>query len=157
MSFRKSSSTILLGVLLAVGSTAVAAQSSTTDQQVTAMLEARKKSAHEVKWIMSQLSVSEKDQLIRQQAIIDDIVQVNPDPANLTPDQRQRLWNATKVIDSILAQDKQVADEQLICRQERKIGSQLAKRNCRTKAQIERDRETAQRELEANQRVQNRP
>ena len=157
MSFRKSSSTILLGVLLAVGSTAVAAQSSTTDQQVTAMLEARKKSAHEVKWIMSQLSVSQKDQLIRQQAIIDDIVQVTPDPANLTPDQRQRLWNATKVIDSILAQDKQVADEQLICRQERKIGSQLAKRNCRTKAQIERDRETAQRELEANQRIQNRP
>ncbi len=155
MSFRKSSATIVLAMLLTVGSTAIAAQGS-ADQQVTAMLEARKKSAQETKWILSRLSDAQKEQLIRQQGIIDDIVQVTPDPANLTPDERQRLWNATKVIDSILAQDQQLADEQLICRHERKIGSQLAKRNCRTKAQIERDRESAQRELDANQRIQTR-
>lgn len=152
---RNSSATILLAVLLTVGTTAVAAQSQ-TDRQVAAMLEARKKSASEMKWIMSQLSESQKEQLIREQGIIDSIVQVTPDPSNLTPDQRQNLWNATKVIDSIIRQDRQVADEQLHCRQERKTGSQLAKRKCRTKAEMERDRDDARRELDGQSRIQTR-
>lgn len=155
MSFRNSSATILLAVLLTFGSTAVAAQSQ-TDQQITSMLEARKKSASEIKWIMSALSESQKEQLIREQRIIDDIVQVTPNPSDLTPDQRQALWNATKVIDSIVAKDKQVADEQLHCRQERKTGSQLAKRKCRTKAEMERDRDDAQRQMDVQSRIQTR-
>lgn len=155
MLFRKSSTAILMAVLLTVGSTAVAAQSQ-TDQQVTAMLEARKRSPSEVKWILSNLSNREKDEMLRQQQIIDDIVQVTPDPAALTPDERQRLWNATKVIDSLIAQNPAVADERLTCRQERKLGSQMAKRTCRTKAEMERDREDARRDLDNNQRIQNR-
>jgi hypothetical protein len=155
MLFRKSSAAILMAVLLTVGSTAVAAQSQ-TDQQVTAMLEARKRSPSEVKWILSNLSDREKDEMLRQQRIIDDIVQVTPDPSSLTPDERQRLWNATKVIDSLIAQNPAVADERLTCKQERKLGSQLAKRKCRTKAELERDREDARRDLDDMTRVQNR-
>lgn len=155
MFFRNSSAAVLLAVMLTFGSTAVAAQSE-TDRQVAAMLEARKKSAHEMKWIMSRLSESQKEQLIREQRTIDDLVQVTPDPSDLTPDQRQTLWNATKVIDSIIAQDRQIADEQLHCRQERKLGSQLPKRKCRTKAEMERDREDARRDLDSAQRIQTR-
>lgn len=155
MLFRKSSAAILMAVLLTVGSTAAAAQSQ-TDQQVAAMLEARKRSASEVKWILSNLSEREKDEMLRQQQIIDDIVQVTPDPAALTPDERQRLWNATKVIDALIAQNPAVADERLTCRQERRLGSQMAKRKCRTKAEMERDREDARRDLDSAQRIQNR-
>ena len=46
--------------------------------------------------------------MLRQQKIIDDIVQVTPDPSALTQDERQRLWNATKVIDSLIAQQSGV-------------------------------------------------
>lgn len=155
MLFRKSSTAILMAVLLTVGSTAVAAQSQ-TDQQVTSMLEARKRSPSEVKWILSNLSDRQKDEMLRQQQIIDNIVQVTPDPSALTQDERQRLWNATKVIDSLIAQNPAVADERLTCRQERKLGSQMAKRTCRTKAEMERDREDARRDLDNNQRIQNR-
>lgn len=155
MLFRKSSTAILMAVLLTVGSTAIAAQSP-TDQQVTAMLEARKRSPSEVKWILSNLSDREKDEMLRQQKIIDDIVQVTPDPSALTQDERQRLWNATKVIDSLIAQNPAVADERLTCRQERKLGSQMAKRTCRTKAEMERDREDARRDLDNTTRIQNR-
>ncbi len=151
MLFRKSSSAILMAVLLTVGSTAVAAQSQ-TDQQVTAMLEARKRSPSEIKWILSNLSDREKDQMLSQQRIIDDIVQVTPDPSALTPDERQRVWNATKVIDSLIAQNPAIADERLTCRQERKLGSQLAKRKCRTRAELEFEREEARRELDNKQR-----
>lgn len=155
MLFRKSSAAILMAVLLTVGSTAAAAQSQ-TDRQVAAMLEARKRSASEVKWILSNLSEREKDEMLRQQQIIDDIVQVTPDPAALTPDERQRLWNATKVIDALIVQNPAVADERLTCRQERRLGSQMAKRKCRTKAEMERDREDARRDLDSAQRIQNR-
>ena len=147
MLFRKSSTAILMAVLLTVGSTAVAAQSQ-TDQQVTAMLEARKRSPSEVKWILSNLSDREKDEMLRQQQIIDNIVQVTPDPSALTEDERQRLWNATKVIDSLIAQNPTVADERLSCSQERTIGSQLAKRKCRTRAERDLEREDARRRLD---------
>lgn len=156
MFYRAASATLLLVVMLAFGSTAAASQGD-VDGQVAAMLEARKRSPGEIKSLLSQLSESQKEQLIRQQGIIDDIVQRSPNPSDLTPDQRQTLWNATKAIDSIIAQDRHVADEQLHCRQERKIGSQLARRKCRTKAEMERDRDDARRQLDGQQsRIQTR-
>lgn len=153
MLFRNFSASILLAVLLTVGSTAVASQSE-VDSQVAAMLEARKRSASEIKSILTQLSAREKDEMLRQQRAIDDIVARSPDPAglNLTEDERQRLWNATKVIDALIARNSAIADEQLNCRQERKLGSQLAKRNCRTKAQMEREREDGRRNFDDMQR-----
>lgn len=146
---RNFSAAVLLAVMLTFGATAVASQGE-VDRQVSAMLEARKRSASEIKTILSQLSPREKDEMLRQQRAIDDIVQRSPDPAalSLTEDERQRLWNATKVIDSLIAQNSEIADEQLNCRQERKLGSQLAKRNCRTKAQMERDREDSRRDFD---------
>jgi hypothetical protein len=153
MFFRNFSATILLAVLLTVGSTALASQGE-VDSQVAAMLEARKRSASEIKSILSQLSPREKDEMLRQQRAIDDIVHQAPDPAelDLTEDERQRLWNATKVIDALIARNSAIADEQLNCRQERKLGSQLAKRNCRTKAQMEREREDGRRDFDDMQR-----
>lgn len=153
MFFRNFSATILLAVLLTVGSTALASQGE-VDSQVAAMLEARKRSASEIKSILSQLSPREKDEMLRQQRAIDDIVHLAPDPAelDLTEDERQRLWNATKVIDALIARNSAIADEQLNCRQERKLGSQLAKRNCRTKAQMEREREDGRRDFDDMQR-----
>jgi len=153
---RNLSASILLAVLLAVGPAAAAAQGE-VDDQVAAMLEARKRSASEIKSILSQLSPREKDEMLRQQRAIDDIVQRSPDPASLslTEDERQRLWNATKVIDALIARNSAIADEQLNCRQERKLGSQLAKRNCRTKAQMEREREDSRRDFDNMQ--QGRP
>lgn len=153
MFFRNFSATILLAVMLTVGSTALASQGE-VDSQVAAMLEARKRSASEIKSILSQLSPREKDEMLRQQRAIDDIVHQAPDPAelDLTEDERQRLWNATKVIDALIARNSAIADEQLNCRQERKLGSQLAKRNCRTKAQMEREREDGRRDFDDMQR-----
>jgi hypothetical protein len=156
MFFRNFSATMLLAVLLTVGSTALASQGE-VDSQVAAMLEARKRSASEIKSILSQLSPREKDEMLRQQRAIDAIVHQAPDPAelDLTEDERERLWNATKVIDALIARNSAIADEQLNCRQERKLGSQLAKRNCRTKAQMEREREDSRRDFDNMQ--QGRP
>lgn len=156
MFFRNSSATVLLAVMLAFGSTAFASQGE-VDSQIASMLEARKRSASEIKTILSQLSSREKDEMLRQQRAIDDIVQRSPDPASLslTEDERQRLWNATKVIDSLIARNSAIASEQLNCNQERKLGSQLAKRKCRTRAEIERDREDSRRDFDNMQ--QGRP
>ncbi len=153
MSFRFFPATTLLAVLLLAPP--MASAQATTDQQVTTMLQARKLGSLEITQLMKRLSEGQKDQLLREQAIIDGILLVSTDPSSLSPDDRQRLWNATKVIDSIIAQDRSVADEQLVCRQERRIGSQLAKRNCRTRAQLEREREDARRALD-NQQNQSR-
>lgn len=153
MSFRFFHATTLLAVLLLAPP--MASAQATTDQQVTTMLQARKLGSLEITQLMKRLSEGQKDQLLREQAIIDGILLVSTDPSSLSPDDRQRLWNATKVIDSIIAQDRSVADEQLVCRQERRIGSQLAKRNCRTRAQLEREREDARRDLD-NQQIQTR-
>lgn len=153
MSFRFFPATTLLAVLLLAPP--MASAQATTDQQVTTMLQARKLGSLEITQLMKRLSEGQKDQLLREQAIIDGILLASTDPSSLSPDDRQRLWNATKVIDSIIAQDRSVADEQLVCRQERRIGSQLAKRNCRTRAQLEREREDARRALD-NQQNQSR-
>ncbi|MBL8261615.1 MAG: hypothetical protein JNM58_04250 [Xanthomonadaceae bacterium] len=153
MSFSFFPATTLLAVLLLTPP--MASAQATTDQQITTMLQARKLGSIEITQLMKRLSEGQKDQLLREQAIIDGILLVSTDPSSLSPDDRQRLWNATKVIDSIIAQDRSVADEQLVCRQERRIGSQLAKRNCRTRAQLEREREDARRALD-NQQNQSR-
>lgn len=153
MLFRNFSASILLAVLLTTGATAFAAQSQ-TDLQLTSILEARKKSANEIKSILSRLSDREKDQVLQQQRTIDSIVYRTPETTelSLTEDDRQRLWNATKVIDALIMQNGAIADEQLNCRQERKLGSQLAKRNCRTKAQMAREREDSRRDFDDMQR-----
>lgn len=156
MSFRPACHLILLAALLATAPTVVAAQTE-TDRQASAVLEARQKNPDEVKSILARLSNRQKDDLVRQQAIIDGLLRTSTDPSALSSDDKERLWNATKVIDSIIAGNTSIADGQLICRQEKKIGTQLAKRNCRTKAQIERDREQAGRELgDAQREIQTR-
>lgn len=150
VSLRHLCASVLMAAMLTTATAAIAAQSE-TDRQAASVLEARKKSSNEVKAILARLSERQKDDLVRQQAIIDGVLQANPD-GSISPDERQRLWNATKVIDSIIEGEKTIADGRLVCRQERAIGSQLAKRKCRTKAELDRETEDGRRDLDDMQR-----
>ena len=80
MSFRPACTLILMAALLGTATTALAAQTD-TDRQASVVLEARNKSPDEVKSILARLSTRQKDDLVRQQAIIDDAAKRLPPPA----------------------------------------------------------------------------
>lgn len=153
MSLRYFPAAVFLGLVLSVGSVA-AASSGDIDRQVSAMLQARKKSESESKWLLQHLSAQQKDELIGQQAIIDTLLARSSNPDNLSPDDKLSLWNATKAIDAILEGNQLVKDEQLTCTRERKVGTQLSVRVCRTRAERDQDRERAQREANGWTRIQ---
>lgn len=148
MSLRYFPAAVFLGLVLSVGSVA-AASSGDIDRQVSVVLEARKKSESESKWLLQHLSAQQKNELIGQQAIIDTLLARSPNPDNLLPDEKLRLWNATKAIDAILDHNQLARDEQLTCTRERSVGTQLPVRVCRTRAERERDREQAVRQTDS--------
>ena len=141
----------LLGLMVVAPITSAAAP--TTDQQISTILAARNKKPAEAKWIMDRLSQGQKEDIIREQAKIDALVGGRKNLDLLSADEKLQLWNSTKVIDALVSGEGNVAEESLVCTRERPLGSQMAKRVCRSKAQVAADRERARKNLEDSQTV----
>lgn len=124
-----------------------------TERRAVEIVELRNRTPEQAREVVDRLSDAEKDTLIREQDTIDRLLAVTPDPEAMPTADRETLWNSTKVIDSLIEGDRRIADERLICRQERRIGSKLANRNCRTQAELDASRERSREEL---QRAQNK-
>lgn len=124
------------------------------DRRATEIVELRDRTPEQAKAVIDRLSDSDKDTLVREQDTIDRLLAVTPDPQAMTSVDRETLWNSTKIINSLIEGDRRVAEQRLICRQERKIGSTLPKRNCRTQGELDEARRRAIEDLDRSTGVQ---
>lgn len=111
----------------------------------------RDRTPEQAKAVVDTLSDAEKETLLREQEKIDALLAATPDPEAMSAEDREALSSATKAIDGLIARDRRAADERLICRQERRIGSKLASRNCRTQAEIDAARARARDDVQRAQ------
>lgn len=140
-----------LALALVVAAAPVFAADQATDRRATEIVELRNRTPEQAKAIVAKLTDADKEKLIREQANIDRLLATTSDPEAMTPDDRQTLWNSTKVIDSVIEGDRRTADEQLICKRERKVGTNFATRVCRTREQMEAERERGREEVDRAQ------
>ena len=136
---------------LLVAATPAFAADPATERRAAEIVELRNRTPEQAQAVVARLSDKDIGTLIREQGKIDDLLAVTPDPEAMTPEDRELLSNSTKVIDSLIADDRRVADERLICQQERRIGSRLASRNCRTQAELDAARNRGKQDVERAQ------
>lgn len=141
---------VALFTLLAAATPAFAADPA-TERRAVEIVEMRNRTPEQAKAVVERLNDKEVDTLIREQGKIDDLLAMSPDQEGMTPEDRETLWNSSKFIDSLIAGDRRIADERLICKQERRIGSKLANRNCRTQAELDAARERGRQDVERAQ------
>ncbi len=140
-----------LAFVLVVATAPVFAADPATERRAVEIVELRNRTPEQAQAVVGRLSDAEVDTLIREQATIDQLLAATPDPEAMTAEDRQTLWNSTKVIDSLIEGDRRIAEERLICQQERRIGSKLANRNCRTQAELDAARERGRADIERAQ------
>lgn len=140
-----------LAFVLVVATAPVFAADQATERRAVEIVELRNRTPEQAQAVVGRLSDAEVDTLIREQATIDRLLAATPDPEAMTAEDRQTLWNSTKVIDSLIEGDRRIAEERLICQQERRIGSKLANRNCRTQAELDAERERGRADIERAQ------
>lgn len=77
----------------------------------------------------SDVTTSDRAKVDSQLDSMDKLFQEHPDVAQMTPEQKTRMFNSQEEVNAILAKRD---DQRLICRSEAPVGSHIPVRTCRT-------------------------
>lgn len=133
----------LMTALLATSALAVEVQAFKVDdvimqqQQIRADLEAGKGR-------YADFTASQRNDILRNQDMLFSLVRGKESSAELNEDQYMRVFT---ILESIEASVNKETDQALVCTREKTIGSNRTTRVCRTRAQMEAQRELARRQL----------
>ena len=140
--------TLLLPLLLLTATQAFATDDA-ADRKLQSIVEARNKTAEEAKAIVAALDPRDRTALIEQQDIVDRLSAANAESeTGLSDADNQALDGANRTIDGILARAPSQEEDEMICRRERKVGTNFSTRVCKLRSQIEAEREQSRREIE---------
>lgn len=132
-----------MGLLLAASAVAVEVQPFKVadvmmqQQQIRADLEARKGR-------YADFTASHRGEILRNQDMLFSLLRGKETSEELNEDQFMRVFT---ILESIEASINKEADQALVCTREKTIGSNRTTRVCRTRAQMEAQRELARRQL----------
>ena len=139
----------LLLPLLLLTATQAFATDDAAERRLQSIVEARNKTAEEAKAIVAALDPRDRAALIEQQDIVDRLSTANAESEiGLSDEDNQALDGANRAIDGILARAPRQEEDEMVCRRERKVGTNFATRVCKPRSQIEAERERSQREVE---------
>lgn len=96
------------------------------------------------------MSAAQQAEVLKRQDTLFRMFEGKESADDLTQDQRVAAFNDLEWIEAALNKDEQ--GERLVCTRERKVGSNRVTRVCRTKEQIEFEREQARNNLDQSQR-----
>jgi len=100
--------------------------------------------------IYSELTGEDRSKVRQALGRIRGVLDQYPEQAGITESAKLELYNDQQVVNTVLTKARE--DSRQICTREKSTGSHRATTQCRTVAQRERDKATAQRELNAVQR-----
>lgn len=83
---------------------------------------------------------AQRDELLRRQGAVLQMVQGKGDTDELAPEERTRLFNELEAIESLV---NKAEDERMICEHQKTIGSNRKERVCKTVAQRRKEQEAA--------------